>query len=562
MDELGATPENIETGTGNQAGTETGTETTEKTVQTSTQFLGKTDDKFTIDEATAVWDYAKTKYIDKNINPRDMLIAVGKDLNLTPQQVRKAIDTPKGAKPISDEMYRRIGVRREAKQQVRSFIENAEKPLYKKAYQEVPNFVRSLATFGHGTVMMLTHAATNLFNPSRWQYFFPRFIEGFKNAYGSIPEYEKRMEDLTFRPNYVLAQKAGLHNNPYIIYDEYQGLGKYLPKWLGALSKAGDRGFNTLKPLRQDFFDQEWNNSSEIEKADPMFAKDLARYANHLTGSISGDINEAWNYAFFAPKLEMSRWGRMIDVTRPLVTLSKESVNKVAKLFTDNDNWTKVSPAERRMAKIIAVRSAETIGVYMAALAANQGLLKATGSKDKINAPLAGFIGGENDPFRGDWMKFKVGGQLVDLTGGIVSAINFVGRLGEITLNKARGRTTQEDKQIYEDLGGYLRGKLSPFSGTVFNWIVHHTYNEDVLPPFKEKPAKGKIKLTWPQYIGTQHLPIPVAEAWQDVLQTMQQKGIKESDAKKIVQGATIFFLSGATGMKIKEEPKYKNKKK
>lgn len=36
MDELGATPENIETGTGNQAGTETGTETTEKTVQTST----------------------------------------------------------------------------------------------------------------------------------------------------------------------------------------------------------------------------------------------------------------------------------------------------------------------------------------------------------------------------------------------------------------------------------------------------------------------------------------------------------------------------------------------
>ena len=66
----------------------------------STQFLGKTDNKFTIDEATAVWDYAKTKYIDKNVNPRDMLVAVGKDLHLTPEQVRYAINTPKDAKPF------------------------------------------------------------------------------------------------------------------------------------------------------------------------------------------------------------------------------------------------------------------------------------------------------------------------------------------------------------------------------------------------------------------------------------------------------------------------------
>ena len=92
-----------------------------------------------------------------------------------------------------------MGMRREAKQQVRSFIENYEKPKIEKAVTEIPNFFRALATFGHGTVMMFTHAATNIFNPSRWKYFFPRFIEGFKNAYGNISEYEKRMEDLTFQ---------------------------------------------------------------------------------------------------------------------------------------------------------------------------------------------------------------------------------------------------------------------------------------------------------------------------------------------------------------------------
>jgi hypothetical protein len=197
------------------------------------------------------------------------------------------------------------------------------------------------------------------------------------------------------------------------------------------------------------------------------------------------------------------------------------------------------------------------MATYMALLAANQAILSLSGSKQKINAPFAGLVGGKNDPTQSDWLNFKAGDKKIDASGGMVSTLHFMSQLIKTaTENQEELKGKGRDSKVFEILGNYARGKTSPFMSTMLDFATHHTYNKDVLPPFSDKPREGKRKLSWEDYLIEQQTPIPVAEGIADVIDAMKAKGMTEPQIKQILDGIFVGVITGGTGAKIKDEIK------
>jgi hypothetical protein len=491
-----------------------------------TKFVDKKDNKFTPDEVRDIWGYAKREYLDKGMDYYDMLSGVSKDLGLTSEQVRRSISQPKGSKVITNEMYKVQRRRNDAVNAAKYWVKSADTPKAIRFLKALPRFLFGLKVFGHGTVFGATHAGMNVFMPSTWKIFFPAYFRQFKFAYGKLADYEKAMEDLTLRPNFISWKRAGLAVDPIKIYDDYQTFGKYF----GKIGMAGDRGFNSWKIFRYDLAEHIYNGLSNAEKADPNTSKEIAKIVNHATGTTNVILPNALNVAFFAPRLEASRWARLI--TEP---------TKAIKTFA---TWNKSMPADKAAAKVIAKRAGEMIGTLGALLAANQAVLSLSGSKHNINF---------TDPTESDWLKFKAGDKTIDHTGGILSTMTFIGRLMQASLQSQKdlGMDRKRINKIERIVGNYARGKFSPFASTITDLATQSDFAGRPLPFSKDKPPEGETRYTWGQYILQQQTPIPLAEGVQDVIRSMKEKGLTDVHAKQIMEGAFMFVVAGGTGAKI-----------
>ena len=504
-------------------------------------FTDKKDNKFTTAETNAIWQYAKDNYIDQGKGTyQDMIQNISQDLGLRPDQVRDAISQPKQIRDITDGIYRVQNRRRLALQQTKLWVESANKPGWQKFIGSLPSRFFGWYVFGHGTVFGVTHAGMELFRPTAWKNYFPALIRQFKYAYGDPALYEQAMTDLQNRPNYILAKRAGLANDPVRLYDDYMLTDKYF----GKLGLTGERGFNSWKIYRQDMFDNVWDHLSDALKSDPNTAKELAKIINHSTGTADVRLPGTFNTAFFAPRLEASRWIRLF--AEPA---------KALKTFT---SWDKASLADKFAAKLIGKRAAEMIGTYTMLLAANEGINQVTGSRQHVNF---------SDPTKSDWMRFKAFGKVIDVSGGMASLTTLVARLLEaaITPQKEANRLSRgkgREGIIYSDIGKYARGKLSPFVGTGFSFFTHHDFSGNTLPPFTDKPLYKSAKhLSWQEYLLTQQMPIPISEGIKDVYDTMKSKGMSEPQIETILNGIFISAVAGGTGARVREEYKKEYKK-
>ena len=166
-----------------------------------------------------------------------------------------------------------------------------------------------------------------------------------------------------------------------------------------ALAKAldtisGGRGFDALFHLRQDMFDQAWQQLS-ITQRTPEMAEMYANAINNATGFTKGGKASAGilqspitKILFFAPKLIASRFKWLIqDPARMLGTFGKMA-----------NPFLKVSPEERMSAIYEAKNKAKFLGVLTGTLLANQALLSITGSNQSVN-----FL----DPKKRDWLAYK-----------------------------------------------------------------------------------------------------------------------------------------------------------
>ncbi len=381
----------------------------------------------------------------------------------------------------------------------------------------------NLATFGHGTVGPVTHAAENIFHPSRWANYAKNVGRTWGNAF-SPKFHEEQMANLVADPDFEIARKAGAAVEPGVHYDEYQNA----PKIFGFVGKMGARGFDALKTMRLDFFKSRWNKLDESQRT-PEMAKAIADLVNHSTGAVRTKAlsGPATRSIFFAAPLEASRWARILG--DPI---------RAANTYTQ---WGKASPSEKYFAKSVVKNHAEFLATYLSALALNAAVLKASGSDDKINF---------TDPSKSDWLRFKVKGRPIEPTGGIISTIGFLGRLANAAIAKPKGGDTR-----YAAMGKaaaeYGRGKLAPAASFGVDVATQSDFRGRPLPFSSDKGTEAKPRYTYPEYLSGRLAPIPTSAGIRDFYDEMQKQGVPMSTAQQVIQAASSHPKQAATAAGI-----------
>jgi len=457
-----------------------------------------------------------------------MIANVSNDLGLSWKQVSSAITSPK-TKPISDAMWNKQAEFRRHQIAVNNWIDSQDRSQLGKALHKVSSGFRGVAVFGHGGIFIGTHAGMTLFQPSTVNHTIKGFFNGWKFAYGNTAAYERKMEQLKNSPNYLLAQRAGLNNNPERINaEEFQKSQKYL----GKLGLAGERGFNAIKILRQSLFDFHYNKLSDNAKADPKVRESIAHLVNNATGATNLNIPKWVNEVSFAGSMEAARWGKL--TSNPY----KATATAIKALITPN----KVSVADKVFAKVWARRVGEQIGTMSSLLLINAAIQKTVNPTNPVNL---------TDPDKGDFMKFKFGDFEIDPTSGMRGTSIFVYGIGKIpfkTQKELKGDTRMQatGKAAF----GYGRGKLAPAYSTLADFFTQQDFDKNPLPFSDDTPTPGHHKLTWTEY-AWEKAPLPVAEAAKNMYESATENGGDEKTTNKLLTGIVSGALSGATGFRV-----------
>lgn len=509
------------------------------------RFVDKSDNKFSPDEARDIWGYMKKTYLENGVSYRDALSKTVQDLGLSWRQVSEAIVTPK-LKRTSDEMWKRQSEYARNRSAIKTWIGEHESSAPIRALKKISGLFRGVAVFAHGHIFIGTHAGMTLFQPSTWNKVIPAFFRGFKLAYGSEASYEKAMEELKNSPNYLIAQRAGLKNDPdRINNEEYQKSQQYL----GKLGTVGERGFNTIKVLRQNLFDYEFNKRSPAEQDDPEVAKNIAKLMNLATGATNLHLPSWVNEVTFAGGMETSRWGKLIS------SPAKATQTALNAIFAPD----KASVSDRVFAKVWARRVGEQMATYTTGLVVNAAINNTLFPDDKKKL---------FDPTDPNWWKYKFGSMTVDPSSGMRSAANFI-----YGLAKTPFKSTSElhgdsrIKNAAKQAAGYGRGKLAPLYGTIADFVENKDFSGNVMPKFsikalnrKDKPGSGHHNLTWAEYASSK-LPLPIAEAFGVFYQSAMDHGAHKKTLDNALTGILAGAISGTTGFRVGESHDKKMKK-
>ncbi len=482
-----------------------------------------------------VWGLAK-KYIDAGETSfDDVRTKVATELGLPVDEVTRQLAEPKSLRTITNEMYSKMSARRNVIRNAKNWLENQQTPGWLRAIHALPRAAFKIATFGHGSVGVVTHAAVNAFNPGAWGTYFPNFFRQFKmmGLHDSGAYHEAMLQNLVRDPNFTLARRSGLANDPTKAQGDYEKA--WVGPFLGRIGLTGVRGFDTLKLFRQDRFNQLWEKLPQ-NLQNPKMAKLLATSINHATGIVGGMMPPGASTAFFAPKLEVSRWAFM--------------AGDQAKAGKTILNWRDETP-EARQSAIATVKQFATItGTYASLLAINQGLLSATGSNQKINF---------TNPKAPDFLDFKAAGY----RGSIVSPMkNMVRLFAELIHDSVGQRTTFEQLQggradeMDVDAMKYVRQKLSPIAADVADVASQADFakrplpfSNDKIPPYLAREGIGKY--TYPEYLTERLSPIPVSEAAREV---WAAQGMDESDIEHWMRALTTAAVMGSTGARMEPD--------
>ena len=492
--------------------------------------------KLTLQQVKTIWNYAKTEYVNKGEANLDKIAqGISEDFGISKRTVLEALKSPKGARRMSDAMYLQMSRLRGLENAARNWLINQRTPGWLRALRRVPRLFFSAKVFGHGTVGMVTHAGAMMFDPAAAKPYWTNFARQYRLMV-SAGYHESMMQALMNEPHFAMARRAGLANDPFRYQDDYQN--PKLTLGLGKIGLSGNRGFDCLKLLRQDRFNQIWNGLDASQQT-PEMAKVIATGVNHATGIVSagslGKFAEPASVAFFAPKLELSRWAFMIK--DPVVA---------AKTFA---SWKDASASERMFAVSQLKEKARIAGSYFGLLALNQAILSSTDSKQKVNF---------TNPRKGDFLAFKIAGQEASV---VSPMLHMVGLFANLYRTATARRTrleslTPRGQQMGEEIGQYARGKLSPFAQPIVDVAAQSDFMGRPLPFSTDRvPAylrrQGIGRWTWNQYLTQQFAPIPAEEAVREV---WQSERMKESDMQKYIKAVSVFFLSGGTGIRLQED--------
>lgn len=492
----------------------------------------KEGNKFTPQQVKTIWNSAKKFYLEKGVtNFHDVVNGLATDFGLKVNDVRTALAQPKGIKSLTDEAFRKQQVARRLDQTAKRWLKETTTPLYRKAINSIPQILFGLKVGFHGTVALGTHAPFVAFQPPFWL----KYIKDFGKMYrmvGSRAYYETQVQDLLRRPNYITARRAGLVNDPNTVEDFNS---PEIVKYMAGLTQMGNRGYSVLKILRQDMFDQHWGNLPKSAQI-PEVAKAIADGVNHATGVVKVNAPKGASVALFAPRLEMSR----------AAWLAVDPI-KSANTFL---NWKNASEGDKVFAINQIKEKAWVAGTLLGLLALNQGVLSATGSKQKINL---------TDPMKSDWMKFKAAGMDISYGNALISMARLPVRLYQIRSSDG-GKLKNlvfPDEDTYTVLGQYARSQMSPFASLATDlWLKGDWENRPLpnssRPVPKRLQAQGVKPYTWPEFWSEQVLPIPAEEAVREVWQ--HGLGMKPEQVTAARKALATIAIMAATGARLADD--------
>ncbi len=487
--------------------------------------------------------YQRAKdYLDKGeTNPSDVVAKIAADLGTTQADIWEKLATNKTVRTVTDEMFRRQAARRQLTDAARNWVQERSAPL---AYRVATAPFRAgfkIATFGHGTVAPFTHAPLLGFNAPTFGIFWRNWAKGFKlmGIRDAGAFHERVMQDLVRDPNYITFRRAGLNNEPHRAATDYERA--WMGGWLERIGAIGNRGFDSLKLIRQDYANQLWDKTPESQRT-PLMAKMYADEINHATGSVSRSYGPITRAIFFAPRLIASQFSHLVlDSGKAAIAIAK---------------GTKATPEERTAAIAHVKFLASAVGAYAAALALNQGLLSASGSKQKINF---------SDPHQADWLKFKAIGLNIAPVSGPLALVRLLGNLIRIEAGQLEGMEKRSGKggALKDTALDFARSKLSPTMGVLTDVATGTDFQGRPLPFSSQKvPSylrkEGVGKYSYAEYGMTHMTMIPVAEASREI---WKHQGMDESTAEHLIKALLMGVEAGAVGARVTPDYKVEAKK-
>ncbi len=492
------------------------------------------------DKPAFVWSKAR-EYIEKGITNFDELRnKLATDLGMSVKEVTGALAATKRAKFLADEMWKKQQAARRIDQQAKQWLRDTTLPLYRRAIESVPKILFGLKVGFHGTVALGTHAPMVAFQPTFWKTYVNNFARMYRMV-GSKAFYEMKVQDLLRDKNYITARRAGLVNDPFHFEDfNSPDIAKYMEK----MTAMGNRGYAVLKMIRQDMFNQHWDNLPRSLK-EPEMAKAIADGVNHATGVVKVSAPQGANIALFAPRLEMSRvaW-LLVDPAIAMKTALE---------------WKTASRAEKYFAIQQMKEKAWVAGTLYSILALNQGVLSATHSQQKVNGIPEAFGGAGFDPMKGDFMKFKAAGMQLSYGNAMLTMARLPVRLYEIRTSDGGKlkNLVHPDENSYTVLGEYARSQLSPFASLVSTlWFKADWQNRPLPGSSRAVPkrlrAQGVQPYTWPEFWTEQVLPIPFEEAAREVWHS--GLGMNDEQIKQMRKAMATIAIMGATGARLSDD--------
>ena len=211
--------------------------------------------------------------------------------------------------------------------------------------------------------------------------------------------------------------------------------------------------------------------------------------------------------------------------------------------------WKSATPEEKAFAVSEVKQKAAIAGTYFGLLALNQGLLSASGSKEKINY---------TNPRRGDFLAFKAAGHNLGIVSPMLGMVRLFSNLIHDAVGKRKGleKVTPRGSSMAEDAGSYARGKLSPFAGQAYNLLSQSDfqgrplpYSSDTVPAYLRR--RGIKKYTYGEYAAQELSPIPIEEAIKEV---WSDQGIDEPTANKYLKALAVAIAAGGTGARVSKD--------
>jgi len=476
-----------------------------------------------------IWEHARKHYIDQGgMTFEQMVSNTAQDLGLSYDQVVKAFAANKSVRNITIDAFAKMYKRRQAVNNAKAWLEAANRGKVSKAIQLAARLSFGLKVLGHA-VAPITHAGWLMFREKQWWVDMPKTFRFFADgAY-----HEAMMQAIENDPLYKVALQAKLNIDPNTSYDPYQQYLK-LP-FFKTISEAGVRSMDVLKVLRFNLFKNEWERTPEILQ-NAEYAKRIATTINHATGFAGIKSAPDWlGLTLFAPNLELARWHRIIgDPAQIVGTLSKMALSP-----------DKVSAEEARAALFSLRGYARFAGTYLGALELNNAMLQLFGSKQQVNL---------TDPTKSDWMRFKAIDNSFDVTGGLTVPLRLVAQVARESV-KAMEKPSQTPANIGRIMEYYVRGKLSPFAGSLADLTIFHAdyLNRPFPTPLSFAPGTAqKPKYTWPEYVSEEFGPIPFEAAVREIADIWRTQGFSNT---QITDYLKVLAISGGEGLGIRIVP-------